>query len=115
MRYFPVLLCTAALALSACAPPPETVGLEAAGTSSVAGAGGGSAGTAQRAPVSDGSCNAELYKDLIGEPISVLDSLALGPNLRILPADSFVTRDFDPNRLTFTTTRKDTVGRVFCG
>lgn len=101
---FSLLLIGAALVLASCGPPPETVGLESANAQS-----------SQRAPVSDGSCNAALYQDLIGEPITVVNSLSLGPNLRVLPADSFVTRDYDPNRLTFTTTREDTVGRVFCG
>lgn len=60
-------------------------------------------------------CNASVYTGLVGEPITVVDTLNTGLNVRILGADEFVTKDFDPNRLTFTTTPKDEVGRVFCG
>lgn len=80
-------------------------------------------GCAQRAdnlssgatPASSAVCDASLYADLVGEPIFVVDTLNTGLNVRILAADGFVTKDYDPTRLTFTTTPDDTVGRVFCG
>ncbi|MCR9089248.1 MAG: I78 family peptidase inhibitor [Rhodobacteraceae bacterium] len=106
MRLFSVSLAGLAIILSSCAPPPPgQVGLEPANAQSVSAV----------AEVADGSCNAEIYKNLIGEPISVVNSLNPGVRVRVLAADSFVTRDYNPNRLTFTTTRQDTVGRVFCG
>ena len=106
MRLIPLAFAGLAIILSACAPPPPgAVGLEPATAQ----------GPSTVSVVADGSCNADLYKDLVGEPISVVNSLNPGVRVRILPADSFVTRDFNPNRLTFTTTRQDTVGRVFCG
>lgn len=67
------------------------------------------------AALSGASCDATLYADLVGEPIAVVDTLNTGLSVRVLAADAFVTRDFDPNRLTFTTTPADKVGRVFCG
>lgn len=66
-------------------------------------------------PVSGGTCDASIYADLVGEPITVVDTLNTRLNVRILAADGFVTKDYDPTRLTFTTTPDDTVGRVFCG
>jgi len=60
-------------------------------------------------------CDATIYQTLVGEPIEVVDSLSTGLTMRVLGPDDFVTRDFEPNRLTFTTTPDLTVGRVFCG
>ncbi|MEM1362627.1 MAG: I78 family peptidase inhibitor [Pseudomonadota bacterium] len=100
-------LATASAMLASCGPPPDAVGLEPV-------QGGSSVNTAV-SPVADGSCNAEIYSYLVGEPISVVSTLNTGLSVRVLAADAFVTRDFNPNRLTFTTTPKDTVGRVFCG
>ena len=106
MRLFPLSFAGLAIVLSSCAPPPPgQVGLEPASAQTLS----------PTAAVADGSCNAELYKDLIGGPIAVVGTLNPGVQVRVLAADSFVARDFDPNRLTFTTTREDTVGRVFCG
>lgn len=106
MRLFPLSFAGLAIILASCAPPPPgQVGLEPAGGQSLS----------PVAAAADGSCNAEIYKNLIGEPISVVNTLNPGVRVRVLAADAFVTRDFNPNRLTFTTTRQDTVGRVFCG
>lgn len=99
-------LATASALLASCGPPPDTVGLEPVR---------GTTTGASFSPVADGSCNAELYSDLVGEPIGVVNTLNTGLQVRVLAADAFVTRDFNPNRLTFTTTPRDTVGRVFCG
>lgn len=61
------------------------------------------------------TCDASFYTYLIGEPITVVDSLNTGLRVRVLAADAFVTKDYDANRLTFTATTDDTVSRVFCG
>lgn len=105
MRLFPMSIAGLAIILASCAPPPGQVGLEPANAQ----------GVSATSVAADGSCNAEIYKDLIGEPIAVVNTLNPGVRVRVLAADAFVTRDFNPNRLTFTTTRQDTVGRVFCG
>jgi len=60
-------------------------------------------------------CNAEVYSYLRGEPRAAAETLMTGLRVRILGPDDFVTRDYDPNRLTITITPEDTVGRVFCG
>lgn len=60
-------------------------------------------------------CHAEEYKYLIGQPITVVDTLNTGLRTRVLAADSFVPKDYDANRLTFTTSTTDTVSRIFCG
>ncbi|OSP56790.1 I78 family peptidase inhibitor [Pseudoruegeria sp. SK021] len=61
------------------------------------------------------TCDASFYTYLKGEPISVVDTLNTGVQVRVLAADSFVTKDFEANRLTFTTSPDGTVSRIFCG
>ncbi|QIE40853.1 hypothetical protein G5B39_02045 [Rhodobacteraceae bacterium SC52] len=91
---FPVLG-TAGFLLSACAPSQNT-----------------SSDTPAAQPV---TCNASFFDDLKGEPIEVVDSIPTQLQVRVLAADSFVPRDFDPNRLTFTTSPDGNVSRIFCG
>lgn len=61
------------------------------------------------------TCDASFYTYLVGEPIEAVYTINPGLPVRILGADEFVTRDFNPNRLTFTTSPDDNVSRVFCG
>lgn len=61
------------------------------------------------------TCDATLFEELKGEPIESVDALSTPLTVRVLAADSFVPRDFDPNRLTFTESRDNTVSRIFCG
>lgn len=96
MRFSLLALSVPAIALSACAERSDHLSQGATSASAAA-------------------CDATLYADLVGEPITLVDTLNTGLNVRILPADGFVTKDYDPSRLTFTTTPDDTVGRVFCG
>ena len=97
MRLATFFLAASALALTACAPQANL-------------SDGGPAG-----PSGPVVCNASVYSGFVGEPIDVVYTLNTGLNVRVLGAEEFVTKDFDPNRLTFTTTPKDEVGRVFCG
>lgn len=60
-------------------------------------------------------CDAAFFQGLRGEPIEIVDNLTTPLNVRVLGPEDFVPRDFDPNRLTFTTTPEGTVSRVFCG
>ena len=80
----------AAAALAACGPPDNLAG-----------------GAPGAVPAGGTVCNAAIYNDLVGEPIATVYTLNTGLNVRVLGADEFVTKDFDPNRLTFTTTRDD--------
>ena len=96
MRFTLLVLPVAAVALTACAQRADNL-------------------SQSPSSVSTGVCDALVYADLVGEPITVVDTLSTGVNVRILAADGFVTKDYDPNRLTFTTTPDDTIGRVFCG
>ncbi len=93
MRYALLFLPMLA-ALAACAPPaPEPV-----------------------APVvPEITCEASFFAYLRGEPIAVVDTLQTGLRVRVLGPDDFVPRDFDANRLTFTTSPEGDVSRVFCG
>jgi hypothetical protein len=98
MRLAFAILATTSFGLTACGPQANL-------------ADGGPSG----GPSGPVVCNAFVYQDLVGQPIGVVDTLNTGLNVRVLGPDSFVTKDFDPNRLTFTTTPKFEVGRVFCG
>lgn len=93
MRYTLMVLPITAV-LAACAPPaPDPV-----------------------APVvQDITCEASFFEYLRGEPIEVVNTLQTALDVRVLGPDDFVPRDFNPNRLTFTTAPDNTVSRVFCG
>lgn len=95
MRLIFPLLGTAGLLLSGCAPSQNAA-----------------VATPAAQPV---TCNASFFDDLKGEPIEVVDTVATQLPVRVLAADSFVPRDFDPNRLTFTTSPDGNVSRIFCG
>ncbi|MGB0659342.1 MAG: hypothetical protein ACPGNV_04105 [Mangrovicoccus sp.] len=70
---------------------------------------------ARAAANASGACNAEFYAYMVGGPIGAVQHVPYAGPIRVLGADEFVTRDFNPQRLTFTTRPDDTVGRVFCG
>ena len=94
-RLSPVFFVLPMVLLAACAPPPEPPVQE---------------------PVAFAeTCNAEAYAYLKGQPIDSVGMLTTTLKTRVLAADSFVPRDFDPNRLTFTTSPEGTVSRIFCG
>lgn len=95
MRYTLLSLLIPA-ALAACAPPAPAPEPEASVSVDV-------------------TCEAGFFEYLRGEPIEVVNTLNTPLNVRVLGPDDFVPRDFDPNRLTFTTTPDGTVSRVFCG
>lgn len=65
--------------------------------------------------VGGAQCDATFFEGLKGEPIEVVRRLNTPLRVRILGPDEFVTRDFDPDRLTFTEAPDGTVSRVFCG
>jgi hypothetical protein len=71
-------------------------------------------GTAGPAPV-DVTCDAGFFEYLRGEPIEIVDTIISPLQVRVLGSEDFVPRDFDPNRLTFTTSPDGEVSRVFCG
>jgi len=61
------------------------------------------------------TCNAARFSYLRGEPIEVVDTLDTVLEVRVLGPEEFVTRDYDPNRLTITESPDGNVSRVFCG
>jgi len=72
--------------------------------------------SASAAAIQSADCTAQSYAGLIGAPMDeARASISYAGPIRILGKDDFVTRDYDPHRLTLTTTPKDTVGRIFCG
>ena len=50
-----------------------------------------------------------------GEMLSPAPRVMLPLQVRVLGASDFVPKDYDANRLTFTTAPNGTVSRVFCG
>lgn len=73
------------------------------------------AGSASAAAIASANCQAEVYQYLIGGPIEAAQLIQYTGTVRVLGPDDFVTRDYDPSRLTVTTLPGDIVGRVFCG
>ncbi|MCA8878603.1 MAG: hypothetical protein KDA73_01335 [Rhodobacteraceae bacterium] len=61
------------------------------------------------------TCDATTFDYLKGEPIESVGSIATPLRVRVLGPDDFVPKDYDPNRLTFTTSPTGTVSRIFCG
>ncbi|WP_138466412.1 hypothetical protein [Poseidonocella sp. HB161398] len=91
----------ACLALAACDP---------AGPSST----GSSAGSASASAINSADCGAEAYQDLVGGPLAPALSLPYGGPKRYLGPDESVTKDYNPHRLTVTSTDGETVGRIIC-
>ncbi|MBE3636660.1 hypothetical protein [Mangrovicoccus algicola] len=99
MRPCLILLPAACLALAACDP---------AGPSSPAGS------SASAAAINAEDCGAAAYQDLVGGPLEPALQLPHPGPRRYLGPDQSVTKDFDPHRLTVTSTDGETVGRIIC-
>lgn len=96
-------------ALAACDP---------AGDADSRGGSTGATGTASSAAISAANCEAELYQYLVGGPIELAQEVTYAGIVRVLGPEEFLTKDYDPSRLTITTRGErdgDKVGRVFCG
>lgn len=95
------------LALAACDPAGDAMQT------------GTTAGTASSAAVLAANCQAEMYQDIVGSPIDAAQDVIYGGTVRVLGPDEFLTKDYDPSRLTITTAVNrdgdNVVGRVFCG
>ena len=61
------------------------------------------------------TCDAKQYDYLKGQPIETVATVITPLQVRVLGASDFVPKDYDANRLTFTTAPNGTVSRVFCG
>lgn len=111
MRVTAALCALSFLALSACDPAGDA-------NSSSYGT-GSTTGTASSAAVLSANCEAEVYQYLVGGPIDLAQEVTYGGIVRILGPDEFLTKDFNPSRLTITTavnrSGDNVVGRVFCG
>lgn len=107
MRLSAALVLVPFLALAACEPARLSTEV-----------GTGTAGSASSAAIAAANCEAELYQHLVGGPIELADEVTYIGTVRVLAHDEFLTKDYDPSRLTITTRRDrsgDVVGRVFCG
>lgn len=103
MRLTAVLCLLSILALTACDPAGSV----------------GSASDVSPTSVSAVDCNADPYQYLVSSPIELAQEVVYPGIVRVLGPEEFLTKDFDPSRLTITTgvnrEGDNVVGRVFCG
>ena len=86
------LFAVVSLAVQACAAPPEPKP--------------GQQGT---------SCGADKLGGLVGQNISVLDSMEISAPCRIIGPDMAVTMDYSAERLNLDIDGKDRIVRIWCG
>lgn len=96
MQYIGPFALSAALLLAACAPSQDSYDTAGPNTPVV-------------------TCNAAEFDYLIGQPIETVATVATPLTVRVLAATDFVPKDYNANRLTFTTSPTGMVSRVFCG
>ncbi len=97
----PVALVLACLGLAACDPAGPTSRES-------------SAGSASAAAINSADCGAEAFQDLVGGPLETALSVPYSGTRRYLGPDQSVTKDYNPHRLTVTSTDGKTVGRIIC-
>ncbi len=75
---------------------------------------GSASGSASATAINAADCGAEAYQYLVGGPLGpALDLPHSGPK-RYLGPEQSVTKDYNPHRLTVTSTDGETVGRIIC-
>ncbi len=75
---------------------------------------GSASGSASATAINAADCGAEAYQHLVGGPLGLaLDLPYAGPK-RYLGPEQSVTQDYNPHRLTVTSTDGETVGRIIC-
>ena len=104
MRLAPLAVPLACLALGACDPAGSASG----------GGYAGSEGSASAAAISTADCGAETWQHLVGGPVALAMEQSYGVPWRFIGPDGFITKDYNPHRLTVTSTDGDTVGRIIC-
>ena len=66
-------------------------------------------------PVDLSSCSSDSVQSLIGGNISTVDTRPLAKTVRIIPPNSPVTMDFNPERLNIETDAAGVIVRMTCG
>ncbi|WP_172328749.1 I78 family peptidase inhibitor [Mangrovicoccus sp. HB161399] len=102
MRQSLVPAVLACLALAACDPAGSAYST------------GSSSGSASAAAIGSADCGAESYQYLVGGPLALALDLPYSGPKRYLGPDQSVTKDYNPHRLTVTSTDGETVGRIIC-
>ena len=62
-----------------------------------------------------GSCGADGLQTLVGQPVSVLETMRFGQEMRLIRPGMAVTMDYSSDRLNITTDDQDIIDRVYCG
>ncbi|WP_108259771.1 hypothetical protein [Mangrovicoccus ximenensis] len=75
---------------------------------------GSASGSASAAAIGAADCGAEAWQHLVGGPLAPALELPYGGPKRYLGPDQSVTKDYNPHRLTVTSTDGETVGRIIC-
>lgn len=61
------------------------------------------------------TCGAASFNRYVGQPSSALDTVRFSQPVRIIPPDTAVTMDFNPERLNFDLDEDGTIVGVRCG
>lgn len=60
-------------------------------------------------------CGASQYQNLVGKPLSALDSMRFSTPVRAIPWNTAVTMDFNLKRLNFMGDSEGKISRAYCG
>jgi hypothetical protein len=61
------------------------------------------------------TCTSNAAHDLVGTPVSLVNTSQLAATVRILPPNGVATMDYNPARLNIETDANGTITRVSCG
>lgn len=61
------------------------------------------------------TCTSNATHDLVGTPISLVNTSQLAATVRILPPNGMATMDYNPARLNIETDAQGIITRVSCG
>lgn len=61
------------------------------------------------------SCSADAVQSLIGTNIAAVDTRPLARTVRVIPPNSAVTMDYNPQRLNIETDARGVIVRLSCG
>ena len=62
-----------------------------------------------------GTCGAETLQNLVGQPRSTFDAVAVSGPVRILPPGAMMTMDYRLDRLNVELSENDQITRIWCG
>jgi hypothetical protein len=60
-------------------------------------------------------CQAAMFRQYLGQPGSIVSSLALRRPFRVVPFGGIVTQEYDPNRINFWLSQTGEIQRIGCG